>query len=40
MTENIIKLPKIKIQQLLEAKAHIGHQSRKLNTKMAKYVFL
>ena len=39
MTENIIKLPKIKIQQLLEAKAHIGHQSRKLNTKMAKYVF-
>ena len=41
MTENITKitLPKIKIEQLLEAKAHIGHQSRKLNTKMAKYVY-
>ena len=39
MTENTIKLPKIKITQLLEAKAHIGHQSRKLNTKMAKYTF-
>jgi small subunit ribosomal protein S2 len=39
MTENTIKLPKIKVKQLLEAKAHIGHQSRKLNTKMAKYVF-
>lgn len=39
MTENTIKLPKIKVKQLLEAKAHIGHQSRKLNTKMAKYIF-
>ncbi|MDA7705514.1 30S ribosomal protein S2 [Rickettsiales bacterium] len=39
MTENTIKLPKIKITQLLEAKAHVGHQSRKLNTKMAKYIF-
>lgn len=39
MTVNTIKLPKIKVTQLLEAKAHIGHQSRKLNTKMAKYVF-
>ncbi|MFT4717880.1 MAG: small subunit ribosomal protein S2 [Rickettsiales bacterium] len=39
MTETTIKLPKIKIKQLLEAKVHVGHQSRKLNTKMAKYVF-
>jgi small subunit ribosomal protein S2 len=41
MTENTnkIRLPKIKIKQLLEAKVHIGHQSHRLNSKMSKYVY-
>ena len=34
-----MKIPKITIQQLLEAGVHLGHKTLRWNPKMKKYIF-
>ena len=38
-TGNIMKIPSITIQQLLEAGVHLGHKTLRWNPKMKKYIF-
>ncbi len=37
--ENIMKIPNITIQQLLDAGVHLGHKTLRWNPKMKKYIF-
>ena len=39
LTGNKMKIPKITIEQLLEAGVHLGHKTLRWNPKMKKYIF-